>query len=163
MSEHNYFALTVAAQMEKDPSVFEFDIKKFEENAAKMRAARDAANPPKPEPAKFELDNLKKQLWNLENYAKACATKVDNEEANVKHFEAVVAEHCKAKKNADSAGQWGEARKQENLITRAEVDLQECREQLVKLQGYSVNAARGLRTWQQEQGARLAELQKEIA
>jgi hypothetical protein len=92
MSEHNYFALTVKAQMEKDPSVFEFDLKKFEEQQKKMLAARDARfaddNPPDPyTELRNEYNRLFNDHFNLKQWVRGCENRVNESAGQIRNIE----------------------------------------------------------------------------
>jgi hypothetical protein len=145
-----------------DPSIMTIDIAGNERKQAERRAVMEKANPSKPEPARVELNKLRSQLFNLQQQVKNLEIKVNNEAGNVQHLEGRLAEVLKTKKQQEASGNLLAARNYEHSAHLLENELSDTRERLVKEQRCNASAARELRTWQTEHGARLKELQKEV-
>jgi hypothetical protein len=163
--ERNYMEMYFAENLKNRPEDFMFTDKglaEFEENMKRMRAKRAAANPIKPEPAQQELNRLRGQLFNLQQYAEGIEQKVNDQAGTVQLFELRITEALKTKKQYEESGNLMGARTVEYHIQKLESELADAREVFVKDQHYSVGAARSLRTWQTENGPRLKELQHEI-
>ena len=169
MSEHNYFGLTVRAQMEKDPSVFSLDglDEKLKETQKKI-AAVDAANKLQRDTTtgvnspKAIHNRLRKELYDLQEYTKATETKVNNEADNVREFQNRVEVLCEAKKAAIAAGQLGKERNIEHRIEMVEDELLDSREKLTRIQKDNHRAVRALKDWKKTNGAEFERIAKEI-
>jgi DNA repair exonuclease SbcCD ATPase subunit len=160
MSEHNYFALTVKAQLEKDPSVLtvtDGDIKRIEQNAAKLRAQRDAAAPP---PGKADLqkeyNQLRQQLFNLKQDAKCYEQRCNDAAGKVRILEQRITDLIKLKKDAAAENNLRGERTHEQGIQRLEAELLDAQEEFEKNKRYSGQAARALKAF--DGHARIEEL-----
>lgn len=157
MSEHNYFALTVKAQMEKDPSVFEFDSEKLEQHAAKRRVERDAAAPP---PGKADLhkeyNQLRQRLFDLQQNAKTFEIRTNEAGGKIRNFEHRINEALRQKREAFDAGNLRGERSFEHSVATLETELADAKEEFEKNKRWSGQAARALREFNQHD--RIAEL-----
>jgi len=135
----------------------------IEKQQAVRRAAEEKVNPPKPEPARVELNRLRSQLFALQQTAKATEQKVNNEAGNVSGLEQRINEAIKTKNGYETAGNLLATRNTEHGIQLLEDELSDARDRLTKDQRWNAGAVRELRTWQTENGPRLKELEKEVA
>lgn len=145
-----------------DPDLMKVDFTAIEKQQVERRAADAKANPTKPEPARQEFNKLNNHLFNLKQNAKAYEQRVNNEAGTVRLLEDRLNTAIKEKKQLEDAGNLMGARTIENQIQGLENELADTRQRLVKEQRWNAGAARELRTWQQENGARLKELQQTI-
>lgn len=149
MSQENYFALTVRAQMEKDPSVFEFDLKKFEEQQKKMLAARDARfaadNPLDPHTElRKEYNRLLNDHFNLKQWVRGCEVRVNESAGQIRNIEQRINSKITEKQATESPlGQ----RNHERAIVNLEGELAEAKEKFEALRKENVQAVRQLKTF----------------
>jgi len=157
MSQHNYFEMTVRAQMEKDPSVLSFDLEQYEANAKKMRAKRDAAAPP---PGKADLhkeyNQLRQKLFDLKQDAKCFEIRTNEAAGKIRLFEQRIDDALMLKKAAAEAGNLRAERSYEQNIQRLEVELVDAQDEFAKNKRWSGSAARALKAFDGQ--ARIEEL-----
>jgi|SRR5579859_1195280 len=139
--------VTKMAFFAPDPKLMVVDFADLDKKAAKMRAERDAANPPKPEPIRVEYNRLRKELYDLQQHAKNCEVRVNNEAANVKHWERNIEDLLKRKKKAVADNMLGEERSCERQIEMAETELLDARERLAREQRINSAAVRELKAF----------------
>jgi chromosome segregation ATPase len=164
MSEHNYASLAFKANIEKNRNDFiitDADMAAIAQQNASRRKAEEIVKPK--EPVKAEFNRLRSQLFNLQQAAKSTEQRVNNEACNVHVLEQRIASALKNKKEHEDVGNLLGARSYEHQIQHFEEELADTRDRLTKNQRSNAQAARELRTWQQEHGARLKKLQNEVA
>ena len=81
---HNYAGMAFRANLEKNPDLMTFDVEKHEATQKKRREAEAKANPPKVTPLQVELNQLRDELFNLQQNAKGTERRVNNEAGNIK-------------------------------------------------------------------------------
>lgn len=165
-SGDSYLNLFIRDNLEKHPEVFTITdetVAHVEAHGKKFRAERDAADPPKPEPIRVELNRLRGQLFDLKQHAKNTEIRVNNTSGNIKLFEQRITEMLKEKNNQDEAGNLRGVRSAEHGIQLLENELADARDRLAKELRDNSHAARALREWKTNNDARLKELQKEVA
>lgn len=93
MSEHNYFAMTVKAQMEKDPSVLILDPEKLDKTIAQtvakvqaLHAKNDKAKNIAPE-KRQELNRLLNEHFNLKQWVRGCEVRVNESAEQIRNLE----------------------------------------------------------------------------
>jgi|HubBroStandDraft_1064217.scaffolds.fasta_scaffold00727_10 hypothetical protein len=167
MSEHNYFGLAANTNIKNNPDLFSLEgldakiaatTKAAAEQFEKDKLARETAkgtNTPR-----AEYNRLRGKLYGLQQTAKDTEIRLNDAVANVHHFEVIVADLLKRKKNASAANLLGEERVWEHQLIAAEHDLLTSREALVRWQKVNASAARELRNF--DGHVRIAELKKEF-
>jgi DNA repair exonuclease SbcCD ATPase subunit len=159
MSEHNYFALTVKAQLEKDPSVLtvtDGDIKRIEQNVAKLRAQRDKESKPGKADLQREYNQLRQTLFNLKQDAKCYEQRCNDAAGKVRILEQRITDLIKLKKDASAENNLRGERTHEQGIQRLEAELLDAQEEFEKNKRYSGQAARALKAF--DGHARIEEL-----
>jgi hypothetical protein len=150
MSEHNYFALTVKAQLEKDPSVLtvtDGDIKRIEQNVAKLRAQRDKESKPGKADFQKEYNQLRQTLFNLKQDANCYEQRANDAAEKIRLLEQRITEFIKLKKAAAEAGNLRGERTHEQAVQRLESELLDAQEGFEKNKRYSGQAARALQAF----------------
>jgi chromosome segregation ATPase len=159
MSEHNYFALTVKAQLEKDPSVLtvtDADIKRIEQNVAQLRAQRDKESKPGKADLQKEYNQLRQTLFNLKQDAKCYEQRCNDAAGKVRILEQRITDLIKLKKDAAAENNLRGERTHEQGIQRLEAELLDAQEEFEKNKRYSGQAARALKAF--DGHARIEEL-----
>jgi hypothetical protein len=163
MSQHNSFPLFVKHNLQIRPQDFivtDATCAEVEQRAKEMRVARDAANPPKVEPAGVELNRLRKELFDLQQWAKYAEIHCNNVAGTVKGLEQRLTEVLKHKKIASDAGNLLAERNYEHSASLLESELVDAKEEFTRAKKQSSNNARALREFDGQ--ARIAELKKEL-
>lgn len=164
-SGDSYLNLFIRDNLEKHPEVFtitDATVAHVEAHGKKVRAERDAANPPKPVPAQVELNRLRSELFNLEQNAKGMESRVNNTAGKVKLLEKRITETLKLKKQHEESGNLLGARSYEHQAQQLENELADTSELLAKERRQNGITARALREWQTNNTSRLVELRKEV-
>lgn len=165
-SGDSYLNLFIRDNLEKHPEVFtitDATVADVEAHGKKVRAERDAANPPKPEPIRTELNRLRSRLFDLQQNVKNTEIRVNNTAGYVKEFEKRITDAIKEKQQYEESGNLLAARGGEHRVQLLENELADMRDRLAKEQRDTAFAARALREWKADNDARLKELQKEVA
>lgn len=134
------------------------DLAHVEQTQAALRAARDKANPPKPEPVRVEYNRLRKQLFDLQQHAKNMEIYCNEQAGKVKLFEQRITDLLKQKKAV--ADNPLHERFCEHQIQTLETELLDAKTEFNRAKNQNSNAARGLRAF--DGHARIAELKKEL-
>jgi hypothetical protein len=145
-----------------DPKILTVDMGVLSKETAKRRAAADKANPPEPKPARVELNRLRSELFNLQQTATDCGTRVAQQAGNVELLETQITEALKTKKQHEEAGNLLGARNYEHQVLRLENDLRTVNKLLRVRQEQNSAAVRELLNWKKEFSPLLAELTKEV-
>lgn len=150
-------ALANAADPEKARELMEFDPEQFEQSMAKMRVKRDAEAPPKgKEDLRTEYNQLRQQLFNLQQNAKAYEIRTNEAAGKIRLIEQRINEALKQKKAAGDAGNLRGERTYEVAVQRLETELLDAQETFNKNKTWSGQAARALKDFNQH--GRIAEL-----
>ncbi|HKV79751.1 MAG TPA: hypothetical protein VJP02_16495 [Candidatus Sulfotelmatobacter sp.] len=155
------YDITKCVFMRPDPSLITIDLAKHEQTAKEMRAARDAANPPRSEGPAEELRKLRRDFFNLESRAKNTEIYCNNKAGEVKLLEQRLTDAIKEKRKAVEAGNDLAARNHEHAITRHEDEKAVAEKEFNRAQRVAAQAANELKHW--PHGERVAELEKSLA
>lgn len=148
-----FFAVT-------DPKLITIDFAAHDKHATKIRAERDKANPPKPEPAQQELNKLRHQLFSLQEEMKNTEIYANDKACDVELLEQRLAEALKKKKAYAEAGNLLAERSGEHTVRLLESELVDAKRELTFAKKRSVNATRALRAF--DGHGRIAELKAQI-
>ena len=166
MSEHNYMNLFFKENLKNRPQDFIINEDELNKTIAKTVAASQAlhakndASKPKPDLRK-EYNQLRKQLFDLQQYAKGAETYANNKAGEVKHRESLINDLLKQKKEAIASGNLGQERFLEHQIVLIETELIDAKIEFNRAKHQSSNAARGLKAFDGHE--RIAELAKILA
>ena len=158
--EFSTFPLFVTENLKNRPQDFVIDIEKVEEAGKKMRAARDAANPPKPEPARAEYNRLRQQLFDAQRWAKDAEIYCNDQAGNVRLLEQRINDLLKKKKQAIAEGKLGDERICEHQLQLMETELIDAKQEFHRATRQSAQAARALKAFDDHE--RIAELKKQL-
>src|SRR3984885_7642109 len=161
MTQHSYLPLAFKTNLEKHPNDFvvtDATCAEVEQRQKKHRAAMAKLNPVMGLPPNVELTALRKQLFDLQQNAKGCENRVNNEAGNVRLLEERVNTAIKHKQTEEGRGNLLGARSYERQSDALEVELLDARERLFKKQRFNSAAVRELRNWLAANGDRLEEL-----
>jgi len=168
MSENNFFNL-IMKDVANHPEVG--DLSKLDEKLKAGREARqklDAANDLRRETAqgintpRAEYNRLRQEKFNLEQDCRCFETRTNNAAADLKLCQQNIEALLKRKKKAIADGALGEERQIERGLLAHENEQLDFQDALLKQQRYNHSAVQALKNWKQANGARLAELSKEI-
>ena len=151
---------TRCAFMAPSKELMTVDFTQLAKDAQQMRAERDAANPPKPEPAQKELARLRHELFCLEQRAASTETYCNNKADEVKLLDHQITEALKNKKAAGASGNLLAERHAERTIQRLEGERDGVVREFERARKVSAQAARELKEWPHHK--RVEELSKEI-
>jgi len=144
-----------------DPAHITINIEANEQRATEQRVARDAANPPRQEPAQRELARLQSELFNLTSRAKNTEVYANNKAAEVRLLETRINDLLKLKKQASDGGNLVGERSYEHGAALLETEKAEAEAAFNRARKVSAGAANDLKAWPHH--ARLKELQKSLA
>jgi hypothetical protein len=167
MSEHNYFGLAANTNIKNNPDLFSLEgldakiaattkaaAEQFEKNKLARETAKGTNTP------RAEYNKLRGKLYDLQQTAKDTEIRLNDAVASVHHFEVIVADLLKKKKDATVANLLGEERMYEHRLIRSEKELMDARESLLRWQKTNTSSARQLREF--DGHARITELKKEL-
>ncbi len=143
-----------------DPKLMVIDIAAHEQRMTEHRAARDKAQPPKPQPARVEYNQLRQQLYDLQQHAKHTEDYCNTQVAEVKLLERRIDDVLKLKKSAVEEGNLRGERNYENQIQMLETTLFDAKKELTRATVQSGRAGRGLKAFAGRQ--RIEELKAEL-
>jgi hypothetical protein len=161
MSEHNYLGLAFKANLEKNPDLFNVDLKHVEEAAKKFRKEQDVnLKPILGESEHREYKRLRHQHYVLTEDVKNAEINLNNVAGNVQGYEERINTVLTKKKEATAADRLGEERMLEHQLEQLEGELPALQEELKKAQLRNQLATRALREFTGAE--RLVELKKKL-
>jgi hypothetical protein len=161
--EFNSFPLFYKENLRTRPQDFivnDATVAQVEQTAKKMRAERDAANPPQPEPARIEYNRLRQRLYDLQQRAKDAEVFCNNKADSVKGFEERINVVLLKKRQAIADGHLGQERACEHQLKQLETELVDAQKEFTQAKHWNAQAVRALKAF--DSHARIAELKKQI-
>ena len=141
-----------------DPDLMVVDFEDLAKRQAERLAARDIAQPPKPQPARAEYNQLRKELFAAQEWAKNAEIYCNDRAGTVKLLEQRITDLLKQKKAAIDSPL--AERNFENQIQLLETELLDAKTEFNRARHQSNYAARGLKAFGGHE--RIAELKLDL-
>ena len=141
-----------------DPTIMVVDFEDLAKRQAVRLAARDVAQPPKLQPARAEYNQLRKELFTAQEWAKNAEIYCNDRAGTVKLLERRITDLLKEKKAAVDSPL--AERNFENQIQLLETELLDAKTEFNRARHQSNNAGRGLKAFGGHE--RIAELKAEL-
>lgn len=154
--------VTRCSFMTPAPELITINLAEHEQHMSQLRAQREK-DEPTPSTADFrkEYNQLRQQLFNLQQNAKAYEIRTNEAAGKIRLVEERINEALKLKKAASDAGNLRGERTYEHSVATLETELLDAQEEFHKNKHWSVQAARQLKDFNQH--GRIAELKALLA
>jgi hypothetical protein len=163
-SSHNYFEMASRETIRQNPDLFgtaESLVEAARKASVAAQALHTLNDASKPTDLRKTYNDLRKQLYDLQQQAKHTEIFCNNKAGDVKHFEERIAILLRDKKKADEAGELGHARMLEHQIVNLETEVLDAKKEFDRAKKQSTYATRALKAFTGHEA--IAELKKQLA